>query len=268
MSRNNARKNNRFAMLQTSTFVPYYNAPANPGPIVHQAPTFVPIYQAQASTYISVVHQPVAAMPYVGMSTVPYANIFQATMLSQAFQTMTIQDPTWHMDTGASSYLAENTGFPEGSTSSSLRLGHPGDDVLRNLASRCFISFNSSKESKLCHACQLGRHVKLPFYSSDSCVESVFDIIHSDLWTSPFPSVSGIKYYAIFLDHFSYYLWVYPLHHKSNLFAKFVEFRAFVNKKFNVDIKSLQCDHGGEFDNTRFHTLFRQHGIDILIFHV
>ncbi|GJV79738.1 ribonuclease H-like domain-containing protein [Tanacetum coccineum] len=237
MSRNNARKNNRFAMLQTSTFVPYYNAPANPGPIVHQAPTFVPIYQAQASTYTSVVHQPVAAMPYVGMSTVPYANIFQATMLSQAFQTMTIQDPTWHMNTGVSSYLAENT------------------------ASRCYISFNSSKESKLCHACQLGRHVKLPFYSSDSCVESVFDIIHSDLWTSPFPSVSGIKYYAIFLDHFSYYLWVYPLHHKSNLFAKFVEFRAFVNKKFNVDIKSLQCDHGGEFDNTRFHTLFRQHGI-------
>ncbi|GJQ91721.1 ribonuclease H-like domain-containing protein [Tanacetum coccineum] len=54
-----------------------------------------------------------------------------------------------------------------------------------------------------------------------SRVEPAFDIIHSDLWTSRIPSVSGIKYYAIFLDHFSHYLWVYPLHHKSDLFAKF-----------------------------------------------
>ncbi|GKD10951.1 ribonuclease H-like domain-containing protein [Tanacetum coccineum] len=141
------------------------------------------------------------------------------------------------------------------------RLGHPGDDVLRNLVSRRLINCKRSKESNLCHACQLGKQIKLPFYSSESRVEFVFDIIHSDLWTSPIPSLSGIKYYAIFLDHFSHYLWVYPLHRKSDLYAKFVEFRLFVNTQFNVDIKSLQCDHEGEFDNTRFHTLFRQHGI-------
>ncbi|GJS71497.1 ribonuclease H-like domain-containing protein [Tanacetum coccineum] len=123
-----------------------------------------------------------------------------------------------------------------------IRLGHPGDVVLRNLVSRHFINCNGSKVSNLCHAYQLGKHVKLPFYSSESRVESVFDIIHSDLWTSLILSVSGIKYYAIFLDHFSHYLWVYPLHHKSDLFSKFVEFCAFVNKQFNVDIKS--CDHG------------------------
>ncbi|GJU51147.1 ribonuclease H-like domain-containing protein [Tanacetum coccineum] len=117
------------------------------------------------------------------------------------------------------------------------RLGHPSDDVLRR------------------------KHTKLPFYSSESNVASVFDIIHSDLWTSPISSESGIKYYAIFLDHFSHYVWVYPLLHKSDLFDTFVTFRAYVNKQFNVNIKALQCDNGGEFDNTRFHTLFRQNGI-------
>ncbi|GJV84101.1 ribonuclease H-like domain-containing protein [Tanacetum coccineum] len=137
----------------------------------------------------------------------------QATMLPQAFQTMTLQEPNWNIDTGASSHLAENT----------------------------------------------GKHTKLPFYSSESNVASVFDIIHSDLWTSPISSQSGIKYYAIFLDHFSHYVWVYPLLHKSDLFDTFVTFRAYVNKQFSTDIKALQCDHGGEFDNTRFHTLFRQH---------
>ncbi|GKC09208.1 putative reverse transcriptase domain-containing protein [Tanacetum coccineum] len=43
------------------------------------------------------------------------------------------------------------------------RLGHPGEDVLRSLKSRQYISYNKEKSSHLCHACQLGKHVKLPF---------------------------------------------------------------------------------------------------------
>nr|GEY03602.1 hypothetical protein [Tanacetum cinerariifolium] len=39
----------------------------------------------------------------------PNALHSQATMLPQAFQTMTPQDPSWNMDTGASSHLADNT---------------------------------------------------------------------------------------------------------------------------------------------------------------
>ncbi|GJZ27086.1 ribonuclease H-like domain-containing protein [Tanacetum coccineum] len=140
-------------------------------------------------------------------------------------------------------------------------LGHPGDDVLRRLELNNLISCRKSMLSALCHACQLGKHVKLPFYSSESSVDSLFEIIHSDIWTSSIPSESGIKYYAIFLDHFSHFVWVYPLHKKSDLFDNFVAFCAYVNKQFNVDIKALQCDHGGEYDNTRFHDLFRQNGI-------
>ncbi|GJT53246.1 ribonuclease H-like domain-containing protein [Tanacetum coccineum] len=147
------------------------------------------------------------------------------------------------------------------STTWHRRLGHPGDDVLRRLESGNLISCHKPKLPTLCHACQLGKHAKLPFYNSKSLVDSVFEIIHSDIWTSPIPSESGIKYYAIFLDHFSHFVWVYPLHKKSDLFDNFVAFRAYVNRQFNVDIKALQCDHGGEYDNTRFHELFRQNGI-------
>ncbi|GJV72297.1 reverse transcriptase domain-containing protein [Tanacetum coccineum] len=147
------------------------------------------------------------------------------------------------------------------STTWHKRLGHPRDDVLRRLESRNLISCRKSKLSALCHACQLGKHVKLPFYNFESFVDSVFEIIHSNIWTLPIPSESGIKYYVIFLDHFLHFVWVYPLHKKSDLFDNFVAFRAYVNKQFNVDIKALQCDHGGEYDNTRFHDLFRQNGI-------
>ncbi|GKC49406.1 hybrid signal transduction histidine kinase M [Tanacetum coccineum] len=61
------------------------------------------------------------------------------------------------------------------------RLGPPGDEVLRSLTSRHFITCNKEKSAHVCHACQLGKHVKLPFHSSDSMVTKCFDIIHSDL---------------------------------------------------------------------------------------
>ncbi|GJZ14763.1 ribonuclease H-like domain-containing protein [Tanacetum coccineum] len=73
------------------------------------------------------------------------------------------------------------------STTWHRRLGHPEDDVLRRLESRNLISYRKSKLSALCHACQLGKHAKLPFYNSESSVDSVFEIIHSDIWTSPIP---------------------------------------------------------------------------------
>ncbi|GJT37972.1 ribonuclease H-like domain-containing protein [Tanacetum coccineum] len=83
------------------------------------------------------------------------------------------------------------------------RLGHPGSEVLRRLVSHNFISCNKEKPPVIYHACQLGKHVKLLFVSSDTVVTACFDIIHSDVWTSPIPSRSGFKYYVLFMDHYS-----------------------------------------------------------------
>ncbi|GKD70109.1 ribonuclease H-like domain-containing protein [Tanacetum coccineum] len=74
------------------------------------------------------------------------------------------------------------------------RLGHPGGDVLRLLVSNNVISCNNEKPPVLYHACQLGKHVRLPFISSNTVITSCFEIIHSDVWTSPIPSLSGFKY--------------------------------------------------------------------------
>ncbi|GJR97776.1 ribonuclease H-like domain-containing protein [Tanacetum coccineum] len=48
------------------------------------------------------------------------------------------------------------------------RLGHPGSEVLRHLVSSKSISCNKEKPLVLCHACQLGKHVRLPFVSSNT----------------------------------------------------------------------------------------------------
>ncbi|GJT57250.1 ribonuclease H-like domain-containing protein [Tanacetum coccineum] len=140
-------------------------------------------------------------------------------------------------------------------------LGHPGDNVIQTLSSRGLVSYNKQYTQHLCRACQLGKQTKLPFQRSTSIVTSPFDIIHSDLWTSPVSSMSGYKYYVIFLYHYSHFLWVYPLHRKSDAQSKLLHFRAFVKTQFNYEIKAFQCDHGGEFDNNSLHELCATNGI-------
>lgn len=149
-------------------------------------------------------------------------------------------------------------------TSSSIwhqRLAHPNNISLNSLFSSSVLACNKHDLQTLCNACQLGKQNKLPFSHSDSAVSAPFDIIHSDIWTSPVSSLSGIKYYVLFLDQFTHYLWVYPLRRKSEVFSKFLHFSALVKNQFSATIKSLQCDNGGEFNNHQFHKHFADHGI-------
>ncbi|GJS71134.1 ribonuclease H-like domain-containing protein [Tanacetum coccineum] len=141
------------------------------------------------------------------------------------------------------------------------RLVHPRRKVLRHLVSNNFIPCNKEKPLVLCHACQLGKHVRLLFVISNTVVTSCFDIIHSDVWTSPISSLLGFKYYVLFLDHYSQFVWVYHLLNKYDVLSKFVLFRTYVRTRFKCEIRSFQCDHGGEFDNRNLHKLFADNGI-------
>ncbi|GKA85644.1 ribonuclease H-like domain-containing protein [Tanacetum coccineum] len=93
------------------------------------------------------------------------------------------------------------------------RLGHPGDAVIQTLSSRGLVSYNKNAQH-LCRACQLGKQTKLLFQRSTSIVTSPFDIIHSDLWTSPISSMSGYKYYLLFLDRYSQFFMGLPTSQK------------------------------------------------------
>jgi hypothetical protein len=58
--------------------------------------------------------------------------------------------------------------------------------------------------------CQLGWHTRMPFASSMSCTDNIFDLIHCDMWTSPVVSVSGHKYYLVIIDDHSHFMWTFP----------------------------------------------------------
>ena len=102
------------------------------------------------------------------------------------------------------------------------RLGHPGPSVLQYLSKNKSIQCNKEPTSTFCYSCQTGKHVRLPFFSSQNVTSAPFDIIHSDLWTSPVLSKEGHRYYLLFLDDFTNYLWVSPLKYKSQVFDTFL----------------------------------------------
>src|SRR6185312_4448899 len=109
----------------------------------------------------------------------------------------------------------------------------------------------------LCHACQLGRYVRLPFSSSSSShATHAFDLVHCDLWTSPVLSLSGYKYYLVVVDDFSHYSWTFRLRAKSETFPTILHFFAWVSTQFGLTIKTVQCDNGREFDNSTSRSFF------------
>jgi hypothetical protein len=58
------------------------------------------------------------------------------------------------------------------------RLGHPSPDVLSKLSSTSVITYPRGRDDSLCHVCQLGRHVRLPFPSSSTRALQPFDLVH------------------------------------------------------------------------------------------
>uniref|UniRef100_A0A8R7VBW9 Integrase catalytic domain-containing protein n=1 Tax=Triticum urartu TaxID=4572 RepID=A0A8R7VBW9_TRIUA len=117
--------------------------------------------------------------------------------------------------------------------------------------------------SHVCHACQLGKHVRLPFTRSTSyCVEP-FQLVHSDLWTSPVLSNSGFKYYLVIVDDFSHYIWTFPLCNKSDTAATLINFVAYALTQFSRPLVAMQSDDGTEFLNSTATTFFSSHGIHL-----
>lgn len=127
------------------------------------------------------------------------------------------------------------------------RLGHPSNKVLAIVSTNYHLPFTSSSSS-FCDACQCNKSKRLPFYSSFSRCTRPLELIHSDLWgPAPITATGGYRYYIHFTDHFSRFMWVFPLFKKSDAMAVFVSFKLHVEKLLGFQITQLHSDGGGEF---------------------
>lgn len=101
----------------------------------------------------------------------------------------------------------------------------------------------------------------MPFEPNEKRALHVLDLIHCDLWgPSPITSVDGYRYYAVFVDDFSRFMWFYPLKTKSGFHVVFKDFLKFVQTQFSSKIKVFQSDGGTEFLNHHVRRLLDDNG--------
>jgi len=140
------------------------------------------------------------------------------------------------------------------------RLGHPGRESFRRLLQSFAFSCNKDLPHT-CHACRIGKHVRLPFSQSQHKTLSPFELIHCDVWTSPVASFTGFQYYLVLLDDFTHFVWTIPLRRKSEVAQHIMSLHALARTQFGSSVRSFQSDNGREFDNSTLRQFYSEHGI-------
>ncbi|XP_060972468.1 uncharacterized protein LOC133038362 [Cannabis sativa] len=159
-------------------------------------------------------------------------------------------DNCWFVDTDATHHVANN---PQNLESSASYHG-PHSLVVGDGKKLVISHIGSLKQLQFCTACQLGKNHKQAFRISLNRASKPLEIIHIDLWgPSHITAKDGYRYYVHFVDDYSRYTWIFPLVEKNQAFDTFVRFKSMVEKQFNLPIKNLQADWGGEYRTfTRF----------------
>lgn len=108
----------------------------------------------------------------------------------------------------------------------------------------------------------MSKSVKLPFYASNNESDEHLFKIYCDLWgPAPTKFVQGFKYYALFVDDFTRFSWLYPLKRQSEFLRCFVLFHKLMEKQLDKSIKVFQSDGGGGFSSKDFLNYLSNHDI-------
>ena len=145
------------------------------------------------------------------------------------------------------------------------RLGHIGEKGLRTILNKNLVdgipNYNIGKND-FCEHCVFGKQSRSSFPNGTNKAKGLLDIIHIDVMgPMDIDSIGKSRYYVTFIDDVSRYTWIYFMHNKSDVFNKFKEFKALVEKQSDHKIKVLRSDNGGEYCSKEFDDYCKHVGI-------
>ena len=107
---------------------------------------------------------------------------------------------------------------------------------------------------EFCHACLQGKLQRCSFPSSGAKRASEpIGLVHSDVCAKiNTKSCGGAEYFLTFTDDKTRYVWVYLLKKKSEVFGRFLEWKAIAEKLSGHRLRTLRTNNSGEFTSTEF----------------
>jgi hypothetical protein len=139
------------------------------------------------------------------------------------------------------------------------RLGHLSLDTMSKVFPGIMSKVN--KRKLVCDVCEYGKHTRSIYVSTGLRSISSFMLIHSDVWTCPIISISGMKYFVTFIDCYSRMTWIYLMKQKNEVLKYFRDFSSLVENQYDARVKLLRTDNGTEYMNNGFHNYLSAQGI-------
>ena len=145
------------------------------------------------------------------------------------------------------------------------RYGHLNEHSLRKLAKERLVerfNYNTKNSIGFCETCVGGKHHRSRFETSKSHATEPLELVHSDVCGKMNEkSIGGAEYFLTFTDDKTRYTWVYPLKTKDQVFDRFQEWKALVEKSSGKRVKTLRSDNGGEYTSNKFKAYLKSEGI-------
>ena len=146
-----------------------------------------------------------------------------------------------------------------------LRYGHLNFRGLKLLVQKRMVTGMPLIEcpDRPCEGCLVGKQHRESFpVGKARRAKQLLELVHTDI-CGPIEveSVGQKRYMLIFVDDFTRKTWVYFLREKSEAFAKFKEFKVYVEKHSGFNLKTLRSDRGGEFTSNEFDKFCKIHGV-------
>ena len=99
-----------------------------------------------------------------------------------------------------------------------------------------------------CNACCCNKSHRVSFSNNSLQTHRASQVVYSDLWgPSPALYIDKKLCYAIFVDHYTKYMWLYTFKNKNEVLPLFQKYQTLVEKIFQAKILAFYTDAGGEF---------------------
>lgn len=140
------------------------------------------------------------------------------------------------------------------------RLGHPNFLHLQKLVPSLFS--NKSPKSVSVWNLSIRKHARNSYSIRPYKKSHPFSIIHSDVWgPSCIKNITGICWFALFVDDHTRITWVFLMKEKSEVGQIFKNFNTMIQTQFHTKIQIFRTDNARKYFNNILGDYLQSQGI-------